>query len=426
MRAVRTLYSVVLYLLVPAVVLRLLWRGLSHRGYWRRWSERFGFGPVLHTAKLIWVHAVSVGEVRAAQPLVRRLLESHPDHTILITTMTPTGSEQVLSLFGDSVVHCYVPYDLPSAVVRFLERTQPRLALVMETELWPNIFHLCRARAIPVLVANVRMSEQSMRRYLRFKSLTASTLRQVNMLAVQSEQDAARLRALGAPNDVLRVTGSIKFEINLPASLREVAEVLRDAWGRERSIWIAASTHEGEDQQVLAAYDEIKSRIPSLLLVLVPRHPERCAAVARLCRRAGRSVALHSERRPIGGTTDIVLGDTMGELQLFFMAGDVAFIGGSLVRHGGHNPLEAAAVGVPVVFGPSMFNFAEISQITLEHGAGIQVRDAGELARAVIDYLERPELRTRAGEAGQRMIAQNRGALDNTLALVNRLLPVSK
>ena len=421
----RILYSVVLYLLAPLVVLRLLWRGLSQRGYWRRWPERFGFGPALGAPKLIWVHAVSVGEVRAAQPLVRRLLETHPDHAVLITTMTPTGSEQVLSLFGDSVMHCYVPYDLPTAVARFLKRARPRLALVMETELWPNIFHLCRARSIPVIVANVRMSEQSMRRYLRFKSLTAATLQQVSLLAVQSEADAARLRALGAPEEIIRVTGSIKFEINLPASLREVGEVLRNTWGRGRSIWIAASTHEGEDAQILAAYDDVKARIPSLLLVLVPRHPERCAAVARLCRRAGHSVTLHSERLTVDDRTDIVLGDTMGELQVFFTAGDVAFIGGSLVRHGGHNPLEASAVGVPVVFGPHMFNFAEISQLTLESGAGTEVRDVGELARAVIDYLERPDLRARAGEAGRRMVAQNRGALDNTLALVNRFLPDS-
>lgn len=408
--------------MVPMVVLRLLWRGLSHRGYWRRWPERFGAGPPLPAAKLIWVHAVSVGEVRAAQPLVRRLLESHPDDTILITTMTPTGSEQVLGLFGDSVLHCYVPYDLPGAVARFLNRTRPRLALVMETELWPNLFHECRARSVPVVVANVRMSEHSMRRYLWFKRLTAATLQQASLLAVQSQADAARLRTLGAPEATIRVTGSIKFEISLPASLREVSEVLRDAWGRDRSIWIAASTHEGEDEQVLAAYDAIKARIPSLLLVLVPRHPERCTAVARLCRRAGHTVTLHSERRAVDARTDVVLGDTMGELQVFFMAGDVAFIGGSLVRHGGHNPLEAAAVGVPVVFGPHMFNFAEIAQLTLEHAAGTEVRDAAGLARAVLDYLERPERRARAGEAGKRMVAQNRGALDNTLALVGRLL----
>jgi len=218
------------------------------------------------------------------------------------------------------------------------------------------------------------------------------------------------------------VTGSIKFEINLPASLREVAEVLRDAWGRERSIWIAASTHEGEEEQVLAAYDEIKIRVPSLLLVLVPRHPERFAGVARLCRRAGRRVALRSERTRIDAATDIVLGDSMGELQVFFMASDVAFVGGSLVANGGHNLLEAAAVGVPVVFGPHMFNFAEISQLTLEHGAGTQVRDTGELARAVIDYLERPDLRFRAGEAGKRMVAQNRGALDKVSGLVRGFL----
>ena len=473
----RIFYSLLLYLLVPVVLVRLGLRGLRNPDYWRRWPERFGFIARLPQAGAIWLHAVSVGETRAAVPLVHALMQRYPQRPILITTMTPTGSAQVRALFGDQVAHCYVPYDLPLAVRRFLERGRPSLAIIMETELWPNLFYHCRARAIPLLVANVRMSEKSMGRYLKFAALTRATLQQVNMFAVQFETDALRLRRLGAAPERVRVTGSIKFDISMPAQQAAQARALRSALGKDRPVWLAASTRDGEEETVLAVYRDLKIRFPSLLLVLVPRHPERFATVARLCRDAGFAIALRSAQlhppgestdgrgRALSGTgadgtevltpglprqtqeqfsmrlprmaevlktqeqfsvnpaTDILVGDTMGELALFFGAADVAFVGGSLVPTGGHNILEACAAGIPVVFGPHMFNFTEISHLTVERGAGRQVTDAVELGVAVGAYLADAPLRATAGAAGRRMIEENRGALAANLALIQTLLP---
>ncbi len=418
----RRLYSLLLYLLVPAVLIRLLLRGMRNRGYWHRWNERFGFVARLPEGTL-WVHAVSVGEVRAAVPLVTALEQRFPRQRILITTMTPTGSVQVHELFGARVAHCYLPYDLPSAVARFLERTRPRLALVMETELWPNLFYGCAARAVPVVVANVRMSEKSMHRYLRFSGFTRDTLLHVRLFAAQSEADAARLRTLGADPGRVQVTGSMKFEISPPASLREQAQALRRQWGAQRPVWIAASTREGEDELVLEQFRLLRERFPDLLLVLVPRHPERFANVTRLCRRTGLAIALRSER-DVGLSTgvDILVGDTMGELPLLYAAADVAFVGGSLVPVGGHNLLEPAAAGIAVVFGPHMFNFSEIARLVVERGAGRRVRDSGEMGAAVAAYLANADLRFNAGEAGRKMVEENRGALQRTLALLETLI----
>ncbi len=417
-------YSLLLYLLLPLLFVRLIWRGFRNPAYWYRWHERFGFIPNSETSQIIWIHAVSVGEVRAAAPLVNNLLERHPGGSIMITTTTPTGSEQVGLLFGDKVAHSYVPYDLPSAVNRFLDRVRPKIAVIMETELWPNIFHTCHQRNIPIIIANVRLSESSLRGYKKIARLVKSTLQQVSKMAVQSQADAERLLALGAPEWIIRVTGSMKFDMTLPASVLESGEALRREWGAARPVWVAASTHEGEDERLLTAFREIKTRFANLLLVLVPRHPERFAPVARLCRKAGFRVALRSKvRGPLEETVDILVGDTMGELLMFFAASDLAFIGGSLVPTGGHNLLEAAAVGKPMIFGPHMFNFKEISALALERGAGIQVQNESQLASAVTNYLSEPNLRYEAGQAGKNMVEDNRGALEQTLVLINELLP---
>lgn len=416
---VRLIYSLFLYLLIPVVLTRLLWRGLRNRGYWRRWRERFGFvdrldGPV------IWLHAVSVGEVRASAPLVKALQRDYPRHRLLITTMTPTGSATVLALFGDSVAHCYVPYDLPTAVMRFLNRTRPVLGLIMETEIWPNLFHQCGARRIPLLLANVRMSEKSARGYQRFAGLTRATLAHVTLLGAQSQADAERMRTLGAPQ--VGVTGSIKFELDLPADLHARAQALRAGFGG-RPVWVAASTRDGEEEAVLEAFAPLCARFPDLLLVLVPRHPERFDTVAKICRQRGFRIERRSEHRVhVAPDTAILLGDTMGELLLFHASADVSYIGGSLVPLGGQNLLEAAAVGTPVVFGPHMFNFSEISRLALERGAGRQVADSAGLAAAVGDYLADPAARRAAGDAGRALVEENRGALARTLALVQRLL----
>ena len=398
---------------------RLVWRGFRNRGYWRRWGERFGFVPRLD-GPVIWVHAVSVGEARACAPLVKALQRDYPRQRVLITTMTPTGSATVRALFGDSVAHCYVPYDLPTAVWRFLNRTRPRLALILETEIWPNLFHHCRKRGVPLFLANVRMSEKSARGYRRFASLTRATLAGVSRMGVQSEADAERMRALGASQ--VEVTGSIKFEMDVPADLAARAAALRCGFGK-RPVWVAASTRDGEEEQVLSAFAQLREQFPDLLLVLVPRHPERFESVAKLCHQRGLRVERRSARKDgVAPDTTVLLGDTMGEMLLFHAAADVSYIGGSLVPLGGQNLLEAAAVGTPVVFGPHMFNFSDISRMALERGAGRQVQDTDELASAVADYLKNPVTRRVAGEAGQRMVAENRGALAKTLALLRPLL----
>jgi len=412
-------------MLIPLALMRLAWRGLRNRGYWRRWAERFGFVPrsvgnAGAAFPLIWLHAVSVGEVRASAPLVKALVREYPGHRILITTMTPTGSATVRDLFGASVAHCYVPYDLPTAVWRFLQRTRPRLALIMETELWPNLFHQCRKRNIPLVLANVRMSEKSARGYRRFAGFTRATLAAVSCVGVQTEADAERMRELGASQ--VEVTGSIKFEMDVPTDLAAKSSVLRNGFG-ERPVWVAASTRVGEEEYVLDAFAGLLARIPRLLLVLVPRHPERFDSVAKLCHQRGFRVERRSERKDsVAADTTILLGDSMGEMLLFHAVADVSYIGGSLVPLGGQNLLEAAAVGTPVVFGPHMFNFSDISRMALERGAGRQVQDAAELANAVTDYLENPVARNAAGKAGQRMVAENRGALGKTLALLPRML----
>ena len=411
----RFLYSLLLYSLIPLAVTRLIWRSFRNRGYRQRWVERFGFVTRLDVP-VIWVHAVSVGEVRAALPLVRALQHDYPRHRVLVTTMTPTGSATVRELFGDSVAHCYAPYDLPTAVWRFLNRTRPDLVLVMETEIWPNLFHQCGTRRIPLVLANVRMSEKSARGYRRFRRLTRSTLRHVTVVGAQSPADAERMRELGA--DRVEVTGSIKFELSVPDDLAGRATALRAGFG-QRPVWIAASTREGEEQHVLDAHARLREQFPGLLLVLVPRHPERFDAVAKLCVHHGLRIERRSRRVDgAAADTDVLVGDTMGELLLLYAAADVAFIGGSLLPFGGQNLLEACAVGTPVVFGPHMFNFREISRLALERGAAREVADAAQLAEAAAELLLNEEARRNAGEAGRRLVSENRGALERTMSLV--------
>ncbi len=422
----RFFYTLMLYLLLPVVMFHLIRRGFRNRAYWHRWGERFGHVPVIEAGKLIWIHAVSVGEARAAVPLVKRLMDRYPDHEILITTMTPTGSATVESLLGDRVRHCYVPYDYPGAVRRFLDRVRPTLALIMETELWPNLFHACRERGIPLMVANVRLSERSARRYSWFAGLTRATLSQPSAFGVQNRTDADRLISLGADPAHVHVTGSIKFELALPASLLEAADVLRREWGADRPVWLAASTHDGEDEPVLTVHADLRrqARFANALLVLVPRHPERFAGVTKLCRKLGFNTAQRSQNRSaLPPNVEVLVGDTMGELQLFFAAAGCAFIGGSLVPTGGHNLLEACAVGKPAVFGPHMFNFSEIAQLALERGAGVQIHDSAGLLAAVSDFLGNANRRDKAGEAGRRLVEENRGALEHTLVVIAGVYP---
>ena len=410
-----TLSGVAAYLLMPYVIGALVWRALRYPPYWSRWPERFGFVAAPAAQRVIWVHAVSVGEVRSAAALVEALTEQFPHHRVLVTTMTPTGADQVRDLFGDTVSHAYAPYDFPDAVSRFLERVRPELAVIAETEFWPNLFAACRRRGIPLYLVNVRLSQASFRGYSWFPQSARRMLAETDLICAQSSLDAQRLRNLGVPDRLIRVTGNLKFDVELPASLLAEGRALRHEWGEQRPVFIAASTHAGEERRVLEAFRALRLRFPTLLLVLVPRHPERFTGVAQLCRAAGYRIALRSSRDVVSAQVDVLVGDTMGELHRLYAAADVAFIGGSLVRRGGQNLLEACAVGVPVIFGPHMFHFEEISALALERGAARQVQSVAELVEAVALYFEQPALREAAGSAARSLVAENRGALARTL-----------
>ena len=418
----RFLYTLLLYLLAPAVLLRLAWRGLRAPDYLRRWPERFAFIEPPLGERVIWVHAVSVGEAQAAEPLIRALLEQRPEYSILVTTVTPTGSDRVMEMFGNEVAHIYAPYDLPDVVARFFERVLPKLAIVMETELWPNLFHACQSRQVPLLLVNARLSERSSRGYRRIRGLVGQTLTAVTQIAAQSELDAKRFIALGADPGRVTVTGNLKFEQRIPPSLLERAQVMRREWGAGRPVWIAASTHEGEDELVLDAFRQVRKSFPDCLLVIVPRHPERFGGVAELCRQRGLVTCLRSEHQPCTADTQVFVGDTMGELLLFYAASDVAFVGGSLVRHGGHNLLEPAALGIPVVTGPHVFNFSEISRLLITAGACEQVDSVTGLERTVRKWLGDANGRHLVGEQGRKAVERNRGALAAVQAMVNTQL----
>lgn len=418
----RWLYTVLLYLLVPVVLLRLQWRGRANPDYRRRWAERFGWFAAPALKQPIWVHAVSVGEVQAAVPLIEALLARYPERSLVVTTTTPTGSGRVQTLFAGRVFHVYLPYDLPGAVRRFLERTSPCASIVMETELWPNLFHHCARRRIPVAIVNARLSPRSARGYDRIAPLVRLTLANVQLIAAQGEGDAQRFRALGASGGQLEVMGNLKFDQTLPVDLAERASVLRAQWGVERPVWIAASTHEGEDAQVLDAFARIQQALPASLLILVPRHQERFDRVADLVVERGYRIVRRASGEPASAHTQVFLGDTLGELPLFYAAADVAFVGGSLVPVGGHNMLEPAALGVPVLTGPQRFNFSDISEALLAAGAAREVADAEALAAAVVQWLGDVDDRRRAGEAGRQLVEANRGSLERLLTLLSPLL----
>jgi 3-deoxy-D-manno-octulosonic-acid transferase len=419
----RRLYTLLWVLALPLALLRLLWRSRRAPAYRRRWAERLGrFTPPARTGG-VWVHAVSVGETQAAQPLIKRLLGEPRAQPVTVTTTTPTGSVRVGELFGDQVFHVYLPFDLPWAVDGFLERVRPRLLIMVETEIWPNLLARCAAHGIPTLLANGRLSARSARRYARLDGFTRETFAAIGAVAAQTEADAQRFVALGTPADRVRVTGSMKFDMAIRGSVKEQAEVLRRDWGTDRPVWVAASTHEGEEEAVLEAHRQVLTAVPEALLVLVPRHPERFERAAQLVRRAGLTMARRTERTAVTAGTAVFLGDTMGELPVFLGAADAAFVGGSLVDIGGHNVLEPAAFGVPVVFGPHMHNFVAISELLLAADAARQVSDAEGLADVVLRWLGDASERARIGENGRRVVEANRGALDRTWQLVVELLP---
>jgi 3-deoxy-D-manno-octulosonic-acid transferase len=415
-------YSLLMTLLLPTTLYHLVWRGLRQKEYLQRWDERFAFYPDRETAPCLWLHAVSVGEVNAAAPLVKALRARHPQLPMLITTVTPTGSARVTALFGDSVRQVYLPYDTPGAVRHFLDHFRPRLALVMETEIWPNLFAEVARRKIPLLIVNARLSERSLRGYRLIRPLLRAVLKAVNVLAAQSDADLARYRQLGLSAEQGRVSGNIKYDLELPAGLLEQATHWRQAWG-DRPVWIAASTHAEEEAAVIDAHKQVLQRFPNALLLWAPRHPERFSAVSEQAAARGLRVGTRRENGQPAPECQCFIINTLGELLAFYAASDVAFVGGSLQPVGGHNLLEPAAVGVPVLVGPHTFNFEEIADVLLQAGAAQRIADGGALAPAVTALLADPAERRRHGDSGRRCVEQARGALARTLAEIERYLP---
>ncbi|MEH6544039.1 MAG: lipid IV(A) 3-deoxy-D-manno-octulosonic acid transferase [Porticoccaceae bacterium] len=441
----RWLYTIVFYLLTPLIVLRLALRARKAPAYAKRWGERFGFVRPT-SSPVIWVHSVSVGETLAAVPLIKALQCRYPDATLAVTTMTPTGSERVTSIFGDSVYHCYAPYDLPDVVQRFLRRVRPSVLIIMETELWPNTIHACAKRGIPVVLANARLSQKSAEGYRKARWLAVPMMQELAAIAAQTKADSERFLSLGVAPEKISVTGNIKFDLELTDELRAQADELRQHWqaGKKRPIWLAASTHAGEDELILAAFAALRRKLPEVLLVLVPRHPERFDGVAELCGSAGfsvsrRSILLHenqSEAVPIAPmtlpvATDILLGDTMGELLVFCGASDVVFVGGSLVAVGGHNVIEPAAWGKPVLSGPYVFNFTEATQLLLDAGGMLICEDVDALAEAATDLLTANNVADNTdnnqcqamGQAALAVTESNRGALAHLQNIIASLVP---
>ncbi|MFJ2283682.1 lipid IV(A) 3-deoxy-D-manno-octulosonic acid transferase [Pseudomonas sp. NPDC087803] len=421
----RTLYTALFYLGLPLVAIRLWLRSRKAPAYAKRIGERFSCGmPPLQPGG-IWVHAVSVGESIAAAPMIRALLQRYPQLPITVTCMTPTGSERIQALFAGEprIQHCYLPYDLPCAAARFLDRAQPKLAVIMETELWPNHIHQCAKRGIPVALANGRLSERSARGYGRFSKLTAPMLAEMSFFAVQTEAEAQRFRDLGARPQTVEVTGSIKFDLTIDPQLLQRANELRGQWkALERPVWIAASTHEGEDEVVLSAHRRLLANYPNALLILVPRHPERFNSVFELCQREGFATVRRSSAGNVEADTAVLLGDTMGELLFLYALADSAFVGGSLVPNGGHNLLEPAALAKPVISGPHLFNFLDIAAQLREAGALAEVDDAEGLAVAVQRLFELPRDAQRMAEAGLAVMRRNQGALQRLLDGLDRLI----
>jgi 3-deoxy-D-manno-octulosonic-acid transferase len=420
--AFRLLYSILFYLLLPAVVARLLWRSVKAPAYRQRWAERFGFYSEIHRQGVIWFHAVSVGESEALFPLLKTLRGRHPGSSLLVTTTTPTGSARVRTVLGDNVAHVYFPYDLPGPMRRFVMHFQPRLAVVMETEIWPNMLKACAENAVPVVIANARLSEKSAHGYQKLSVLTADTLAQVRCIAAQTEEDARRFVAIGAPLERVHVAGNIKFDLDIPEQLFRQARQLKDTLFPQRTVWVAGSTHKGEEEQILQVFKRLRTSRTDLLLILVPRHPERFDEVYLLCRKQNLNTARRSLDEDCRIDTAVYLGDTMGELKLFYAAADIALVGGSLVPVGGHNVLEPAALGVPVLFGAHMQHFQEIAATMLEQEAARQCPDIEALHAHMAVLLADPQQRKGLAARGKAFVANNQGAIGRVIELLERYL----
>ncbi len=425
------LYSLLMRCAAPLAFAAVVWRGFRDREYWQGLGERFGFGPRLAGGGSIWLHAVSLGEMTAAAPLIRGIQARHPHLPLMVTTATPAGRARAFASFGGGPDIRYLPYDTPGSVDRFFARARPKLAVILETELWPNLFERCRVDRIPLLLANARLSGRSVARYQRldgiFGGLVRNLFSETVFVAAQSAGDVERFRAIGASEVQSAVVGNIKFDLHVDAKLQSLGHALRRSFGLRhdgspRPVWIAGSTHAGEDEQVLAAHAAVLATMPETLLLLAPRHKDRFAAVATLIEGCGFSFVRRSNGAAPTAQCSVVLVDTLGELSMLYAAADVAFVGGSLVPIGGHNLLEPAALGIPVLTGPSQSNSRDVAQALLQCGAALEVADAQALASAVSGMLVDEPERRRIGTLARELIAANRGSVERLLDLLDARL----
>jgi len=415
-------YSFLIVLSAPFILLYFALRGLRDRAYLGRWRERFGFIPDAGKRGGILLHAASVGEFNAASPLIKALLETYPDLPLTVTTLTPTGSERVKSELGDSVFHSYIPLDLPGAVSRFLHRLQPRLIIVMETEIWPNLYLQAQQMNIPLLLANARLSESSVKNFKRIPGFVGKVLQTADWIGAQSTADAKRLAKCGANPQHIDMTGNLKFDLTAPAGLEEKGAALRSGWNHNRPVLVAGSTHEADENIVIPAFVDLLQTLPDALLILVPRYPERFAQAAQLAQAAGLQTELYSQGPMCSAQAQCFVVDTIGELMTYYAYADVAFVGGSMGDQGGHNALEPAALGKPVLLGPNMDNAREIASQLLLCNAALQVINKEEFRQAAEKELTDDTLRKNMGQAGRVLDEKNKGALELTLEAVRKLL----
>jgi len=417
----RNVYTFLLYLLLPFTPLKLLWRARKQPEYLEHWQERYGFYKIKPHKPVIWLHCVSVGETRAAEPLVKALLAQHPEYLILLTHTTPTGRATSEQLFGGNVSRAYLPYDLPFAVNRFLKHFKPVIGLLMETELWFNLIASCQQHKIPLLLANARLSEKSAQGYLKLGKVARQGLQGLTAIAAQTPQDAARLQNLGANN--VSIIGNIKFDVAPQDNAATKGQALRNVLGKERPVFLAASTREGEEELILDAVAE--ADIPNLLTIIVPRHPQRFDAVAELLKKNTSGFARRSSLgndTVVNAQTSFVLGDSMGEMFTYYASCDIAFIGGSLLPLGGQNLIEACSMGKPVLIGPHTFNFEQATEMAIAAGAALRVQDSSDLARHLQTLFADAGKQNAMSAAALRFSNESRGATERTLSLLNQYL----
>lgn len=421
----RFIYTLVLFLVSPFFLYGLYKTKTNKPKFGSRWKEHFGVTPKLIAQAPIWIHAVSVGELLAVSPLIKQLKADDPKQVIIVTTTTSTGAAEAKKL-GELVEHRYMPLDFPFAIKRFLKTVQPKVLFIMETELWPNTLHCCQQYNIPITIINARLSLRSANRYKKFPLIFSLLLKNINLVLAQTQRDAERFIELGLKPEQVKVTGSIKFDINVTTDQQQQAEKLRHSFNRDE-VWIAASTHKGEDEQLIKAHQQLLKQKPNALLILVPRHPERFLAVKTLAEKSALSVITRSGEQPVQSSTQLYLGDSMGEMMQLLGAADICFIAGSLIgeKVGGHNLLEAAALEKPLLNGPSYFNFKEITERLVSLGACQICQDSEQITAKLLQLFDDTALRKQQGEVALNFVQQNQGALHKTAQAMQQVIKLN-